>query len=217
MDHSKTALLSLALATGLAVAAGGIQNHRGPEISAGPQAPRSPVRAAVAPARPDLQHWATYRQAAFGYEIQYPNGWQVIEATPRKTNEAQWAGNILLGKEVQKTTFLEKNPGLWQAEFQISVEGNSNGLGLEAWLANNEPQDVTGGSLVQDASDVVIDGRPARKLSVFGFDHEEILIAFSYGPYIIHIDFAGRNPNDPDATVHQEIFTYMIGSLRLGH
>jgi len=159
--------------------------------------------------------WRTYKQPAFGYEISYPAGWKVVEAAPKKSDQAQWEGDVLLDDEVQKTTFLETPYGLWQGQFQVSVEAVPEGLGIEEWLKKNEPRDITGGSLVQGRSDVTVDGKPGVRLSVFGFDHEEILVVFLRGRRLFHFGFAGRNPNDPEAAAHSAVYDRMLASFRL--
>jgi len=68
--------------------------------------------------------WKTYRNEGHGYEIKYPEGWEVIEAQPRVDAKATWAGNVLLEEELQKGTFLEKEYIDWPGEFQIRVLSN---------------------------------------------------------------------------------------------
>jgi|GEM_PF-1977309 len=217
MLRKSTMVLSLvaAAAVAAAYAAGGPSAAGGAIVRGVGPAPGSADRTPGSGTRRLEAEWLTYKQPAFGYEIEYPSDWQVVEAAPKKSNKAQWAGNVLLGNEVQKTTFLETNHGIWQAEFQVSVEADTEGLGLEEWLRRNEPRDVTGGSLVQDRTDVTVDGRPAVRLSVFGFDREVVLIVLRHEKRIFRFDFSGRNPNDPEAAVHSAVFARMLGSFRL--
>ena len=172
-----------------------------------PGQPRSPNR--------QESDWLSYSRPDIGYTIQYPQGWEVIEAEPKKEPKAVWGGYILIGDEVQKTTFLEKNYDLWRGEFQVILYRNDEGLSLAQWLEKNEPQDVEGGSLVQEVSDVLLAGRPAKKLSIFGFDHEQLQIVLIYKKHVLSITYAGQNPNDPQIKRHQEIYAFMIRSFEL--
>lgn len=158
--------------------------------------------------------WKTYRNKEYGYEIKYPESWEVIEAQPRVGTKATWAGNVLLEGELQKVTFLEKEYIDWPGEFQIRVLSNPDQLSLEEWIGKHEPQDVTGGSLIQEMSDTTLDGNPAQRLSIFGFDHEGIDIVSLYNGYIYYLSFTGSNPNDAEAERHQQIYTRMLSTFR---
>ena len=169
------------------------------------------------PRSPNRQEggWLSYSRPDFGYAIQYPRGWEVIEAEPKKEPKAVWGGYILIGDEIQKTTFLEKDYDLWQGELQVILYRNEEGLSLAQWLEKNEPQDVEGGSLVQEVSDVRLAGCPAKRLSIFGFDHEQLEIDFIYKGHVLSITYTGQNPNDPQLKKHQEIYAFMIRSFEL--
>jgi len=159
--------------------------------------------------------WETYREKKFGYEVKYPEDWEFIEARPRVGKKAQWEGNILLEEELQKVTFLEKEYKLWQGQFRIRVLSNLDNLSLEQWIEKHEPQDVTGGSLIQDISDISLCGEPAKRLSIFGFDHEEIEIVILYKGKVYSIIFAATNPNDPKVKQHQELYGQMLSFFYL--
>lgn len=161
-----------------------------------------------------IAEWKIYRNEKFGYKIEYPNGWEVIEAKPRIRNEATWEGNILIDEEIQKVTFLERKYVNWQGEFQIRILANPDKLNLEQWIRYHEPRDVTGGSLIQGISDTIVDGRVVKKLSIFGFDHEGIAIVLLYKGNICDISFAGSNPNDAEVKKHQEIYQQMLSTFR---
>ena len=85
---------------------------------------------------------------------------------------------------------------------------------MEKWIDQNEPQDVTGCSLVQEMSARTLDGIPAMQMSIFGFDHEEIGVISFYNGHIYSISFAGRNPNDAEVERHQRLYESMLSSFR---
>lgn len=157
--------------------------------------------------------WNLYKNETFGYQLEYPSGWQMIEAKPREGNKTEWAAKILLDNELQKVTFLEKEYKIWPGELQICVYSNPDKLEIGEWIEKNEPQDITGGSLLQDVSDISFGGGKGKKLSIFGFDHEIIDIVIPHEGFIYSISFAGENPNDPKQKEHELLYTRMLSTL----
>lgn len=157
--------------------------------------------------------WKIYRNERYGYEVKYPEGFEVIEAKPREGNKAVWGVKFLFGEEVQKVTFLEKEYKRWPGEFQICIYSNPDNLSFEQWIDKHEPQDVTGGSLIQDISDTILCGKQAKRLSIFGFDHEEIEIVTFHKEYIYSLSFTGSTPNDPNIEQHKQIYDQMVSSF----
>jgi len=155
----------------------------------------------------------TYRNKKYGYEVKYPEDWEVREAKPREGPRTAWTVNILLEEELQKVTFLETEYKLWQGSFQVRVMSNKDNLSLEQWIEKHEPQDVTGGSLIQGILDTTLNEILAKKLSIFGFDHEEIEIVTLYEGNIYSLIFAGINPNDPNVERHIQIYDQMVSSF----
>lgn len=157
--------------------------------------------------------WEIYKNKKYGYEVKYPKDWKVIEARPRVRYKAEEAMNILLEGQLQKVTFLEKEHGGCGGDFQVVVISNLDKLSLEQWIRKNEPTDISGGSLIMGISDTTVDGKPAKKLSIFGFDHEGIEIVFLHRGIIYSIGFTGDAPCDPEAERHQQIYQQMLSTF----
>jgi hypothetical protein len=157
--------------------------------------------------------WNVYTNEKFGYQLEYPSYWKMVEAKPRLGNKTEWATEILLDNELQKITFLEEEYKIWPGEFQICVYSNPEGLDLREWIEKNEPQDITGGSLLQDVSDITLSGKPGKRLSIFGFDHEIIEIVIPHKELIYSLSFAGNNPNDPKQKEHELLYNHMLSTL----
>jgi hypothetical protein len=166
------------------------------------------------PLWPEIE-WNTYKNEKFCYKVNYPSEWQIIEAKPREGNKTEWAARILLNNELQKVTFLEKAPKIWPGEFQICVYSNPGRLNIDEWIEKNEPQDVTGGSLLQEVIEISLNGMQAKRLSIFGFDHEIIEIVVIHKGYVYSLSFAGRNPNDPDQKEHENLYNQMLLTFNL--
>jgi len=163
----------------------------------------------------DLEvEWETYENKQFGYEIEYPKDWGIIEAKPRSGTRAAHGNEILYGKELHKITFLEKGYRYWPGEFQVIVLANPDSLGLEDWVQALRIEDVSGGDLIQGKMPAVMGGKAAIRLSIFGFDHEEInVVGASDERYIYNLCFTGATPNDPELKRHRLIYDAMAASF----
>jgi len=151
-------------------------------------------------------HGSIYKNNKYSYEVKYPQGWNVIEAKPRQVYKPGNAINILIGEEVQKVTFLENKYANWQGKFRIKVMANPDKLSFEQWINRNEYKHASGDSSVKGISAITMNGKAAKKLSIFGFDHEEIEIIIFYKKYIYNLNFTGKNPNDTEFERHQQIY-----------
>ena len=159
--------------------------------------------------------WTTYKNERCGYEIKYPSGWQAIEAVPKTGTGTFIAHEVLWEEELQKVTFLEKEYSMWPGEFQVRVLANPGSYSIEEWVKHHPIEDVSGGNLIQEQTDATLDGKAALRLSIFGFDHEQLaLIAAGNEKEILDLSFAGRNPNDPDVERHTELYKEMVAGFR---
>lgn len=175
----------------------------------------SPAENVVATSDAETNTWNIYCNAAHGYAVQCSEGWDTLEAVPRTGTGTAWANEILIGDELQKVTFLERRQSMWPGEFQIAVMANPDHLALDQWVDALKIEDVTGGDLIQERNPAVLGGMPAVRLSIFGFDHEEIaVIAAGKEGCIYYISFAGTNPNDPQVDQHRQIYERMLESFR---
>lgn len=165
------------------------------------------------PKRSSLE-WTLYKNQQFRYQVQYPQGWKVIEAKPRVGNKVEWSGNILLEEELQKVTFSETEVSNWQGNFQINVLGNPNNDTLEMWIDKNKPKAASGVNLLRGLSDEVLDSNPAKRLSIFGFDREIIEVVVLNNGQVYKLSFDGDNPNDLDIEKHREIYEKIITSFK---
>jgi hypothetical protein len=141
--------------------------------------------------------WHTYHNEEFGYELQYPAGW-----------------NVLLPDVFQKVTFQELESRVWPGEFLVQVREHVEGLTLDEWADTNFT-DVHDESLVSSVEDTMLAGRAARLFTVFGFDHTRIVVAFVHDRKIYEISYTGSTPNDPDLSEHGSIYEHMRQSFQL--
>lgn len=166
------------------------------------------------PSEPQTIEWRTYRNPEFGYEIEYPVGWEAIEARPRVDDAVLWEGEVLFPGVLQKVTLREPESRFWPGEFRVLVHEFQEGKTLDEW-ADSMNADVYDDSLVKGAEDVTLAGRAARWFSIFAFDHTGIAVAFVHEGKIYQVGFAGSNPNDPDIDEHGAIYQRMRDSFKL--
>lgn len=158
--------------------------------------------------------WSSYRNDAQGYRLDYPRGWQVVEARLPTGGGSFRDGQVLVPGELQQVTFIEPASTVWPGELVVTVHEFPDQRSLDEW-ADETFTDVYDESLVTDAEVTVLAGRSARRFSVFGFDHTEIVVALARGGKIYELSFAGTNPNDPDVDSHMAIYRRMQGSFAL--
>lgn len=158
--------------------------------------------------------WQKYSSKEFGYTIKYPTGWKITEAKPRKDNKAAYGGEILLPGELQKVSFADTSDRYWQAQLQIRIIEIHKGKTFDQWVKEYEYSDTTDFNPVEQVKDTVVSGRPAKKATLFNFDHtgQELILKNKHG--VMLISYEGQNPNDKRNEWHRGIFRKMIESFK---
>jgi hypothetical protein len=160
------------------------------------------------------EEWLTYHNEKFGYELEYPAGWNVIEAQPRTDDMPRWDGDVLSPGVLQKVTFQEPEGKFWPGEFLVLVREQAKDRTLDEWADENFT-DVHDESLVSGVEHTTLADRTARQFSIFGFDHTGTTVAFVHNCKIYEIRYIGSTPNDPDIAEHRSIYEHMKRSFRL--
>ena len=162
----------------------------------------------------DVQ-WQKYSNKEYGYSIKYPAGWKITEAKPRKDNKAAYGTEILIIKEIHKVTFRDTSDRYWQAGLEIRVLELPKGKTFAQWMKEYESTDTTDFNPVEQVIDTVISGQPAKKATLFNFDHtgQELILKNKHG--VMLISYEGQNPNDKRNQWHIEIFRKMIKSFEM--
>ncbi len=157
--------------------------------------------------------WKIYHNTQYGYEISYPQSWELTEAQPPSASPtSHWAGDYLQPGELQKVTFSttqEKDGAEYGFYFEVNVSSTT--------LTNLNQIDIlnTGGSsMVKNRRYFKLSGIDSVQLSVFEFDRMGAQIyAFNHGNlYQLHFD--EDNPSDPWFSLHQQIYSTMENSFR---
>jgi len=161
-------------------------------------------------------NWEKYSNKEYGYSIKYPAGWKITEAEPRRDNKAAYGGEILLPGELQKISFSDTSDRYWPAQMQIRIIEIPQGKTYDLWVKEYEYSDSTAFNPVQEVTDTVVSGRPAKKATLFNFDHtgQELILKHKHG--VMLISYEGQNPNDKRNDWHREIFGKMIENFKTG-
>lgn len=160
------------------------------------------------------QNWNVFVDKTYGFQVKYPCGWDVIEARPRQGMSVVQATEALLDGEIRKITFLERGHSYWPGEFRLRILENKEERTLKNWVKNYRVEDVNGDNLIQVATETTLDGKPAFKLSIFGFDQEEIaIVSCDRDGSIFLLEFTGFTRNDPHLQRHHKIYERMLGSF----
>lgn len=154
--------------------------------------------------------WAEYRSERFGYTIEYPGDWTVIEARPWE-REMTSQSEFLEAGELGKVTFLEPQGDVWPGQFELRVLPNPDGQSLEEWLDGFRLANLSFANMV----DTTLAGLPAKRWTRFAYDliHGEYVAVAGDRAYYVSYD-ASRDEN-PDFEVHQDIYGRMVESFSL--
>ncbi len=158
--------------------------------------------------------WLVYRNEEFGYQLKYPNGWKVIEARPGKISEGE--SNDVIKKcnegELHKAVFLEKEYEKVQGNFSVTVKSNKENFTIDEKIEKSGYDEFIGGSKIYNLQ---IDNQPVKKV-VINWDYEQELIVniILYQNYFYYLVFDGRNYEDPEEKIHQQIYSKMFKTFK---
>ncbi|MEK7546747.1 MAG: hypothetical protein AAB536_01040 [Patescibacteria group bacterium] len=228
---------------GVIIIVGGIgyfvlRNNQTLPTTRGPEQAPSPTNTITQPTStppqgqiPQNQNMSIYQNVTYGFRVEYPKTWEAIEATIKGVpKQSTWAGNVLQGDELHKVTFLEKEYGVWQADFAVRVLPNSENLSIKQWREaqlqksdaeqvqcrkeNPESPCLSARDLQRGEEQITFNGLTAYKISIFGFDHTRECIQVIKNKFVYDLCYDGANPNDPDFDKHREITTDILASFK---
>jgi len=159
--------------------------------------------------------WQKYSTKEFSYSIKYPSDWKITEAKPRKDNKAAYGGEILAPGELHKVSFTDTSDRYWQATLAIRVLELPKGKTFNQWMKEYEASDTNDFNPVEQVIDTTVSGRPAKKATLFNFDHtgQELILKHKKG--VMLISYEGQNPNDKRNKWHMEVFDRMMKSFKV--
>ena len=102
----------------------------------------------------------------------------------------------------------------WQGSFQVRVLQNTNKWDIDQWADNYLAEDYEDDSLIQETTNAVLDGKPAKKFTLFMFDHQGIELVTVHNGQVYQLIYAGSNPNDDKLDEHMNIYNHMVSSFK---
>jgi hypothetical protein len=187
----------------------GINDHKLPQLK---QATSIPSQT------PDpTANWKTYNSSAESYQIKYPSNWVLIEAgkTHSDSGAARYDLNEIGGeKEIQKISLAYSDSDL--TLFEIAVFANSSNLTIDEIVKKDTKPYPT--EVPPNSKEVVrmlkVDGINAVQYSIFGFDRQISVIAFTKNRKVYRITFDESNVNDPDFEKNNKIYEQILSTFK---
>jgi hypothetical protein len=161
--------------------------------------------------------WNTYRNDKYGYSVDYPSDWNVVEARAGEVSDA--VGSVLFEGELQKTTFIESGSNIGRVMFVISIENNPNKYDTESWAKNfnvplvNDPST----NLAKFTEDVTIDNIKAKKYLIVAYDTTTSITGLVKNDLIYKYNFTDLVPNDPNIEEQNKIFNHFLSSFKFNN
>jgi hypothetical protein len=152
--------------------------------------------------------WTTFRSPDGGFQVRYPESWQVVVARPAD-GRGGLEQNVLMSGELYKVTFIQQDQSTWPGSFQITLLANPRKADLEQVLAEFDLSDLW----EDDPGDAMLAGLSAKTWIRWGYDHlqREIIAVAPRG--VLHVSYEVSNPNDPDMADHKRIYDRMAQSF----
>ena len=157
--------------------------------------------------------WQTFQNAEYGYSIESPDTWQVIELEHRTEDTPRGTTHFLMNGELQGVTFLMDDDPLAVGTLEVRVISNPEKLDISQW-ADETFIDAFDSSLAYNFEPDTLGGKPATRFTVFEFDQTGAVIAARIEDRIYYVHFASSNPNDADFEEHKKIYAHMVSTFR---
>jgi len=158
-------------------------------------------------------NWQTLQNTEYGYSIEFPETWQVMELERRTEDTPRRTTHFLMNSELQGVTFLMDDDPLAVGILEVRVISNPEKLDISQW-ASETFIDAFDSSLAYNFEPDTLGGKPATRFTVFEFDQTGAVIAAMVEDRIYYVHFASSNPNDEDFENHKKIYAHMVSSFR---
>lgn len=154
--------------------------------------------------------WEEFASQSFGYTIEYPGSWRLLEAGPWH-REVKSRAEFLSPGELEKLTFLGPAGGTWSGLFELRVLPNPDGRALDAWLESFRLPNLS----FVNMTDTTLAGLPAKRWTRHAYDLTQREIVAVSGDRAFYLSFDANRDENPDFEAHQEIYRRMVESFTL--